>query len=284
MDLSVVILTFNAKNLLRQCLASVLASQTSFRLEIIVADNGSTDGAVEMVKTEFPEVKLIENRQNLGFSAGNNIGIKQAIGRYILLLNPDTTVRSDTFDLCIKKMDKDQTIGILGCKVLLPNGKLHEACRRRFPNSANAFLRLFGLRKFSSYNYQNVPVDQELEVDSVTGAFLMIRRSAMETVGLLDEQFFMYGEDLDWCWRAKEAGNKVIYYPAAEITHYLYGSSKYVKFRSVRWAHEAMVTFYRKHYARQHNWLFNQFIYLGIYLRMYLVMLVNLFRKNKSVH
>jgi GT2 family glycosyltransferase len=172
----------------------------------------------------------------------------------------------------------------MGGKVLLPTGQLHEACRRRFPNPANAFLRLFGFRKFSSYNYQNVSVDQEMEVDSVTGAYLMICREIMEKVGLLDEAFFMYGEDLDWCWRVKAAGVKVMYYPKAEITHHLYGSSKFVKFRSVRWAHDAMRIFYRKHYASAHSWIFNQMVYLGINLRMYLVMVVNLFRHEKSVH
>lgn len=123
-----------------------------------------------------------------------------------------------------------------------------------------------------------------MEVDSVVGAFLMIRRSVIDKIGLLDEEFFMYGEDLDWCWRVKEAGFKVMYYPGAEITHYLYGSSAAVAFRSVRWAHSAMKIFYRKHYAAENNWLFNQLVYLGIGGRMYLVIFVNIFRRNKTVH
>jgi GT2 family glycosyltransferase len=106
----------------------------------------------------------------------------------------------------------------------------------------------------------------------------------IDKIGLLDEEFFMYGEDLDWCWRAKEAGYKVVYYPKTKIIHYLYGSSKAVAFKSVRWAHDAMRIFYRKHYAPKHNWLFNQFIYLGIIFRMYLVIVVNLFRNKKNVH
>ncbi len=284
MDLSIIILNYNTKDLLRTCLKSVFGSQTSFKLEVLVADNGSTDGSLGMVKSEFPQVKIVANQANLGFARGNNAALKVATGRYCLLLNSDTEVRPSTFDLCIKKMDSDPQVGILGCKVLLPNGKLHEACRRRFPNPANAFLRLFGFRKLSSYNYQNVSVDQEMEVDSVVGAYLMIRKNVMDQIGLLDEQFFMYGEDLDWCWRAKEAGFKVLYYPKAEITHYLYGSAKSVKFKSVVWAHQAMQIFYAKHYASGHNWLFNQVVYLGIKLRMYLVMLVNLLRANKSVH
>ncbi len=284
MDLSVIILNYNTKALLQKCLQSVFRSQTSLPFEVFVSDNGSTDGSVEMISAHFPKVKLIINATNLGFSAGNNAAIKQTQGRYVLLLNSDTEVRPDTIDLCIRKMDSDQSIGILGCKVLLPNGQLHEACRRRFPNPANAFLRLFGLRRFSSYNYRNVSVDQEMAVDSVVGAFLMIRRTVIDKIGLLDEDFFMYGEDLDWCWRVKEAGFKVWYYPAAQITHYLYGSSQTIPFRTINWAHTAMKIFYRKHYSKEHGWLFNQIIYLGITFRMYLVMLVNVFRSKKSVH
>ncbi|HTL39493.1 MAG TPA: glycosyltransferase family 2 protein [Methylomirabilota bacterium] len=284
MDLSIIILNYNTKDLLQKCLESVFASQTPYKFEVIVSDNGSTDGSLGMVKENFPQAKLLENNANLGFAKGNNVAIKQAHGRYILLLNSDTEVRPDTLDLCISKMDSDPQIGILGCKVLLPDGTLHQASRRRFPNPANAFLRLFGLRRFSSYNYAKVSIDQEMTVDSVVGAFLMIRKSVVDQIGFLDEDFFMYGEDLDWCWRVKDAGYKVLYYPKAEITHFLYGSSKAVAFKSVLWAHQAMKIFYRKHYAEKHNAFFNQFIYLGINLRMYLVFFVNKFRKNKSVH
>ncbi|MEJ0020994.1 MAG: glycosyltransferase family 2 protein [Candidatus Doudnabacteria bacterium] len=284
MDLSVIILNYNTKDFLQKCLGSVFASLTNSQFEVIVPDNGSIDGSIEMVKNNFPQVKLIENNANLGFSAGNNVALRQALGRYCLLLNSDTEVKPDTLDLSIKYMDAHQDVGVMGCKVLLPDGKLHEASRRRFPNPANAFLRLFGFRKFSGYNYQNIPVDREMEVDSVVGAYLLIRKSVMDKIGLLDEEFFMYGEDLDWCWRVKEAGFKVVYYPGAEITHFLYGSSKAVAFRSVRWAHTAMKIFYLKHYAAKNNWLFNQFVYLGISTRMYLVLVVNLFRKNKTVH
>lgn len=284
MDLSVIILNYNTKDLLQKCLESVFSSRTDFQIEVIVSDNGSTDGSIEMIKNRFPQVKLTENNANLGFSAGNNVGIRQALGRLVLLLNTDTEVRLNTLDLSIKYMDSHPEAGVMGCKVLLPDGKLHEASRRRFPNPVNAFLRLFGLRRFSNYNYKNIPIDREMEVDSVVGAFLMIRRSVIDKIGLLDEEFFMYGEDLDWCWRVKEAGFKVMYYPGAEITHYLYGSSAAVAFRSVRWAHSAMKIFYRKHYAAENNWLFNQLVYLGIGGRMYLVIFVNIFRRNKTVH
>lgn len=283
MDLSVIILNYNTKDLLKACLKSVFGSHTSFNFEILVSDNGSKDGSVEMVREQFPEVKLFENNANLGFSKGNNLALKQAAGKYCLLLNSDTEVRSNTFDLSIRYMNLHPDVGAIGCKVLLPNGELDKACRRKFPNPANAFLRLFGLRKFSDYNI-NTPIDQEVEVDAVMGAYLLVRKSVMDQVGLLDEDFFMYGEDLDWCLRIKGAGHKVMYYPDAEITHYKYGSAQLIPFRTIKLAHDAMKIFYRKHYAKKNSWLFNFLVYLGISLRMYLVLFVNLFRHKKSVH
>jgi len=283
-DLSIILVNYNTKELTRKCLESVFSSVASYKFEIILSDNGSTDGSVEMIRDKFPQVKLIENKANLGFSKGNNVAIKQASGRLILLLNTDTEIRPDTLDLSIKYMDGHPDVGILGAKILLPDGKLDEACRRRFPNPWNSFLRLFGFREFSDYNYQNISVDQEMEVDAVVGAYLMIRKSVIEKIGLLDEEYFMYGEDLDWCWETKKAGFKIVYYPRAEITHYKYGSSQQIPFRTSRMAHTAMKIFYRKHYAKGHNWLFNQFVYLGITLRMYLVLIVNIFRNKKTVH
>ena len=283
MDLSVIIITYKEKELLKKCLESVFASKTDYKFEVIVTDSGSFDGSVEMVLREFPKAKVLDNQKNLGFSKGNNLAIKQAQGRYILLLNADTTVRENTFDESVRYMDAHPEAGALGAKVLLPNGELDKAARRKFPNPWNSFLRLFGLGKFSDYNITS-PIDQEMEVDAIMGAYFLVRKSVIDQVGLLDEQFFMYGEDLDWCWRIKEAGYRIVYYPKAEITHYKYGASKSIPFRTIKWGHTAMKIFYRKHYANEYNWLFNTLVYLGIDLRMYLVMLVNLFRKKKSVH
>jgi len=283
MDLSVIIITYKERELLKKCLESVFASNTSYGHEVLVSDSNSQDGSVEMVRSEFPQVKLLDNQKNLGFSKGNNVAIKQAVGRYILLLNADTTVRPDTFDLSIKYMDAHSEVGAMGAKVLLPNGQLDKAARRRFPNPANSFLRLFGLKKFSDYNI-STPMDQEVEVDAIMGAYFFVRKSVVDQVGMLDEEFFMYGEDLDWCWRIKSAGHKIMYYPKAEITHYKYGASKSIPFRTIRWAHDAMKIFYRKHYASQYNWFFNQLVYLGISLRMYLVLAANLLRNKKTVH
>lgn len=283
MELSVIIVNYNTKDLLKKCLQSVFDSDTSFEYEVWVSDNGSTDGSVEIIKQDFPQAKLIENHANLGFAKGNNAAIKRAVGKYILLLNSDTEISSNTLEISVKYLNRHPEAGVMGGKVLLPNGELDQACRRKFPNPKNAFLRLFGLKKFSDYNF-NSPIDQEIEVDCVMGAYLLIRKSVVDEIGLLDEEFFMYGEDLDWCWRVKERGYKVIYYPGAVIKHFKYGSAQSIPFRTIRLAHEAMKIFYRKHYAPKNNRLFNQLVYLGINLRMYLVLVVNVFRGKKKVH
>ncbi len=282
-DLSVIILNYNTRELLRKCLASVRASKSNFQIETIVSDNGSKDGSQQMVRSEFPEVRLLENNANLGFSKGNNVAIKQSQARYVLLLNSDTTVAENAFDESIKYLDSNPNVGVLGAKVVLPNGKLDPACRRNFPNPANAFLRLFGLKKFSNYNITG-SVDQEMDVDAVMGAYMMVRREVIDKVGMLDEEFFMYGEDLEWCWRIKQAGYKVVYYPKSEIVHFKYGSSQSIPFTIIRFSHSAMKIFYRKVYASQHSAIFNQMVYLGIDFRMALVMLRNLLRAKKSVN
>jgi GT2 family glycosyltransferase len=283
MDLSVIILNYNTKQLLKDCLSSVLASQSNFQIETIVSDNGSKDGSIQMVKDEFPSVVLLENNANLGFAKGNNVAIKIAKGRHILLLNSDTVVQPDTFDKMIKKADSDPMIGSVGPKILLANGQLDPSSRRMFPNPANSFLRLFGLKKFSNYNVGG-PIDQEMEVEAIMGACMLVPRPVLDKVGLLDEEFFFYGEDLDWCYRIKQAGYKIIYFPSAQILHLKSASSRNIPYKIVHTAYTAMKIFYRKHYAPKYPAPFNWLVYTGINLRMYLIMFINIFRKNKSVH
>jgi GT2 family glycosyltransferase len=283
MDLSVIVLNYNTKKLLRNCLSSVFASTGEFKIEVLVADNGSTDGSIEMIKNDFPRAVLIQNGQNLGFSKGNNVAIKQAAGRHILLLNSDTVVQPDAFAKMIEKADGDVNIGALGPKILLPNGQLDPSARRNFPNPANSFLRLFGLKKFSNYNIAG-PVDQEMEVEAIMGACMLVPRRVIDQVGMLDEDFFFYGEDLDWCFRIKQAGFKVVYFPQAEILHIKSASSKHIPFQIVKVAYAAMRIFYTKHYAPKYPLLFNLLVYAGISLRMYAVIFINLFRSSKSVH
>lgn len=283
------IVNFNTRDKLRRCLASVMASQTKFRLEVFVADNASADGSAEMVKAEFREVKLIVNRENFGFSKANNQAIRQASGRYILLLNPDVVVGSETFDKMVSFMDNNSGVGVSGCRVVKPDGTLDLACRRSFPNPANALFRLTGLSfifpksRFASYNLTYLPEDRLTEVDSVMGAFLLIRRDVVAKIGLLDEDFFMYGEDLDWCFRVKAAGFKVMYVPLTAVVHDKGSSSRKVVAPALYEFHRAMQLFYDKHYRARYNFLINFLARLGIWTRYALKVLENGLRRDKYV-
>ena len=283
-DLSVIILSYKSKEHLKALLPSVFASTKKYTYEVIVVDNDSKDGTAEAVEGllySVPNLSLIRNK-NTGFSAGNNLGIKQASGKYILLLNPDTKVEPDTFEVMLDMMEKRPEIGIGGCKIVKADGSLDLACRRRFPNPRNSFKRLFLLDN-KDYNYSDINENLEMEVDSVVGAFLLIRKSVIEEIGLLDESFFMYGEDLDWCWRSKAAGHKVWYYPKTFITHYKGSSSAKMPFRSLWWFHQSMWIFYQKHYARKFSAAFNWLVFLGINLRWFFLVLINLFRAKPVV-
>ncbi len=260
--------------------------------EVIVVDNGSNDGTFEWLEEQKHiglnhgrdlnrYMKVIKNINN-GFSAGNNLGIKQASGKYVLLLNPDTKLEKNTLSEILNFMEEYPDVGISGCKLIKADGKLDLACRRRFPNPINSFKRLI-LHDNRDYNYLNIDENLSMEVDSVVGAFLLIRKSVMDKIGLLDEKFFMYGEDLDWCWRCKEAGFKVWYYPLVFCHHYKGESSKKIPFKALRWFHDAMWIFYQKHYAQKYPTLFNFFVYIGIYSRFYGLCLINLFKKNPTV-
>ncbi|MBI5530879.1 MAG: glycosyltransferase family 2 protein [Candidatus Doudnabacteria bacterium] len=299
MDLSIVILSYRSKKDLERLLPSVFASQTKYSFEVIVVDNGSNDGTYEWVQAYSNQhlaysIKLIRNT-NTGFSAGNNLGIKQASGKYILLLNPDTEIESNTFEVMLDFMESHPDVGISGCKVLKPDGSLDLACRRKFPNPWNSFKRLFLLSN-SDYNLTGKDVNQEMEIDSVMGAFLLIRnfgKSENQRVGetdfrlpsgdYLDEEFFMYGEDLDLCWRCKEAGWKVWYYPKTSITHYKGSSSAKIAFRALKWFHDAMWIFYRKHYKNKYPFFFNWLVFLGIYARLGVLWAINSLKSKPRV-
>jgi GT2 family glycosyltransferase len=268
LDLGIVILNWNTRDLLRTCLQTVLASRGDFTFEVIVIDNASTDGSAEMVEAAFvghdPRVRLIRSPHNGGYSYGNNLGLR-AFGfdgqpdapRYALLLNPDTEVPPDALCSMIRFMDANPDVGAAGPKLVLPNGELDKACRRSFPTPLVAFYHFVGLGKlfpnsprFARYNMTYLPPDVECEVDSVVGAFMQVRREALMAVGLLDEQFFMYGEDIDWAHRIKSAGWRIVYHPQVVVKHVKRAASR----QSQRAQFEfwrAMLIFYRKHYRAQ---------------------------------
>ena len=289
-DLSIIILAYKSQDKLRVTLRSVFRSDLGrYACETIVVDNDSRDGTAEMVERGFPQATLIRNANN-GFSAGNNIGIRRAHGTFVLLLNPDTELERDTLRLCLDKISGDESIGIVGCKLIKTDGTLDLACRRSFPNPANALLRFSGLAKLfpksrwaSAYNLTFLPEDRESDVDAVSGAFTMVRRTAVDKVGLLDESFFMYGEDLDWCYRVKHAGYRVVYYPAAVCHHYKGSSSRRAPYRALFAFHSAMWIFYSKHYREKYPFVLNWLVWLGIWVRFWAIAFRNAFRREKFV-
>ncbi|MAS32781.1 MAG: glycosyl transferase [Anaerolineaceae bacterium] len=265
LDAGIVILNWNTCDLLQRCLETVLASEGDFTYKVVVVDNASSDGSAEMVRQHFPQVELIASEVNGGYPYGNNLGLK-ALGfhgagqidadapRYAVLLNPDTEVPPDAFFRMIEYMDARPEIGVAGPKLVLEDGSLDLACRRAFPTPLVSLYRFSGLSKlfphhpqFGRYNMTFADPDRELEVDSVVGAYMQVRREAIDAVGLLDETFFMYGEDLDWAYRIKTAGWKVFYYPSVVIRHIKRAASRKSQKAQFEF-NRAMLIFYRKHY------------------------------------
>jgi N-acetylglucosaminyl-diphospho-decaprenol L-rhamnosyltransferase len=255
-DLSIVIVNWNVRELLRHCLHSIFQPPTSnFQIEVIVVDSASSDGSVAMVEEEFPQVHLIANSENVGFTVGNNQGIAVSRGRYILLLNPDTEIVGDALATMVEYMDDHPQVGALGPQLLNPDGSI-QSSRRRFPALATAFLESTVLQQWFPHNrvirhyyVADRPEDEIQEVDWVTGACLLARRETIEEVGLLDEGFFMYSEELDWCRRAKERGWRVVYLPTARVIHYGAQSSEQVKsFQHIQFQ-RSKIRYFRKHHG-----------------------------------
>jgi GT2 family glycosyltransferase len=272
--LSIIIVNYNAGHYLEKCLKSVYAETKQIPFDIWVVDNNSKDESVSMVRRYFPPVKLIENKENPGFARANNQAITKSVGDYILLLNPDTLIQKNAIEKTVKFMDEHPQTGIAGCKVLNEDGTLQLACRRSIPTPGVAFFRLTGLSKLfpnskgmAKYNLTYLNPDQANEVDAVSGAFLMIRRTVVDNIGTLDEQFFMYGEELDWCLRTKKAGWNVMYYPDAKIIHYKGECSKTNRRKAAFEFYRSMYLFHKKHFADNYNPLINIIIYAGIFLK-----------------
>lgn len=300
-DLAIVIANYNTRDKLRDCLDSIAGSEGGFAYQTWVVDNASHDGSVAMVRQAFPEVRVIASPVNGGFSYANNLGLR-AVGfypigdeaprsarriaellpadlinrappRYALLLNPDTVLPPTALREMIAYLDGRPEIGAAGPKLLRPDGQLDLACRRSFPTPEVSFYRIVGLsrlfprsRRFGRYNLTYLDPDQEAEVDSVVGAFMMVRREAIQDAGLLDERFFMYGEDLDWALRIKQAGWKIYYNPRVTVLHHKraasVGSSR-ARFEFYR----AMYLFYEKHYAAETPFWLHWLIMAGLALK-----------------
>lgn len=259
--------------MLRDCLASLKPDLERLRAEVYVVDNASADGSAEMVAREFAWAILIRSSRNLGYAAGNNLALRRARGRHVLLLNPDTVLPPGALVDTVALLDASPEIGALGPKLVRADGGLDLACRRSFPSPEVAFFRLFGLARlfpgsprFARYNLLHLDPDRAIDVDSVCGAFMLVRREVVEQVGLLDESFRMYGEDLDWAYRIKQAGWRIRYDPAVVVLHYKGQSSRQRPVRSLLAFYQAMALFYRKHYAASRPAPFNALVYAGIAL------------------
>jgi O-antigen biosynthesis protein len=283
MDISVVIVNYNVRDFLNNALVSLSKSLDGLHSEIFVVDNASDDGSVELVRKKFPTITLISNLSNLGFAKANNQALVRSTGRYIVLLNPDTLVQEDTFKKLIQHLDHNPQIGMAGCKILNPDGTLQSACRRSFPTPWVAFTKTFGLstlfphsKFFGRYNLTFLNEDEIYEVDAISGSFMMIRREVFEKIGGLDESFFMYGEDLDWCFRVKQSGWKVFYVPITSIIHYKGESTKRSNIDDLKVFYTAMRLFVRKYHTG--SVFFVGFILLGIYIRKFAAVLARIGR------
>jgi GT2 family glycosyltransferase/lipopolysaccharide/colanic/teichoic acid biosynthesis glycosyltransferase len=277
-DLSVIIVNYNVRQFLESALASIARAMEGVQGEVFVVDNASDDGSAEMVRTKFPDVRLIQNAENLGFASANNLALRRATGKFLLLINPDTIVQEDTLHVMLRFFTENPDVGLAGCKILNPGGTFQLACRRSFPTPWVAFTKIVGLsalfpssRLFGRYNLTYLSPDETYEVDAVSGSFMMMRREAYERVGDLDESFFMYGEDLDWCYRVGEAGFKVYYVHSTKVVHFKGESTKRSAINEVKVFYQAMQLFVSKHFGRSRSLRF--ILSLGILLTGFLASL-----------
>lgn len=309
--LAIVIVSYNTRDMLRDCLQSIQPGAAQFPLDIWVVDNASRDGSTAMVRDEFPHVHVIDSPRNGGYAYANNLALRMIVADewqeleeahsapssishppapdYVLLLNPDTVVPAGALDALVKFMDAHPEVGACGPKLLLADGSLDLACRRSFPAPSAFVYRALGLSKlfphskrFGSYNMTYLSPDVQTEVDAVVGACMLVRTSVVREVGLLDEAYFMYGEDLDWAYRIKQYGWKIMYVPSATVHHYKRASSRQRPFKSIRAFYDAMRVFHRKHYAATTPAPLNFAIEAGITLKEYLSLGRNLLRPSAA--
>lgn len=286
MDLSVVVVNYNVRYFLEQALLSVRRAVGNLEVEVWVVDNNSVDDSVAMVREKFPEVKLIVNKENTGFAVANNQAIRLCSGRYVLLLNPDTVVEEDTFQKCVSFMDAHPDAGGLGVRMIDGSGKFLPESKRGFPSPWAAFCKTFGLsklfprsQKFNRYHLGYLDEHQTHEIDVLAGAFMLMRRSALDKTGLLDEAFFMYGEDIDLSYRIIKAGYKNYYYPHTSIIHYKGESTKKGSLNYVKVFYQAMIIFARKHFEGRQARLFVLMLQAAIYFRAAITLLGNLYKQ-----
>ena len=282
---SIVIVNWKTPKLLAECLDTIGADPRHAEFEIWVVDNNSGDDSVEMLGRDYPYIKVLANNFNAGFSKGCNQVIPLCTAPFILLLNPDTKVEDCAVSKLADFLDATPGCGAVGPKVLNYDGTLQHACRRAFPDPAAAFYRVTYLSRlfpnnptFSRYNYSFADPDELLEVDALSGSCMMVRREVVEKIGLLDEDIFMFGEDIDWCWRIKQAKWTVFYYPKAVVYHIHGAASRFRPIGTTLDLHKGMHVFYKKHLAQKYWAPFNLLVYAAIWSRAAIFVVVNWLR------
>jgi GT2 family glycosyltransferase len=292
LDISIIIVNWNAKNYLRDCLNSVFRQEyPGLSYEVFVVDNGSSDASTEMVKRQFPQVKIIANSQNYGFSAANNQAIKRSRGKYILLLNPDTVVLKGCMNRMTEFMDHHPEAGAAGCKILNTKGEVDNfGSARRFPTPLTKFFfdihldKLFpGSKLFGKYAISDWDRNEVREIDVLTGAFMFVRRKAIREAGLLDESFFLLAEDIDWCFRIKKKNWKILFNPDAQIIHHLGKSIDQVKLTRLKNAILGNLTYFQKHHNRWDCLTFRVLTSLTNLIKMKKWIFKLLFSKNRRL-
>lgn len=278
-DLTIIIVSFNTREILKRCLASIYKSlDDDITSEVIVVDNGSTDQSPDMVMKYYPKAILISNADNIGYAKANNQGIHIAKGRYILFLNSDTELMHRTLGRMVHFMDNNKEAGAATCRVDLPDGRMDPACHRGFPTPWASFTYFTGLeavfprsKMFSQYHLGYLDTQIVHEIDSPTGAFFLVRKDTISDVGMLDEEYFMYGEDLDLAFRIKEKGWKILFIPDAYVIHIkkqsgLGHSNKTLRRKVNRYFYDAMELFYEKHYHKRYGQVITYFVLAAIRL------------------
>lgn len=288
LDVSVIIVNWNTRELLRDCIWSVYEHSGDVSCEIIVVDNASTDGSTEMVRAEFPKVHLLENTDNHGFARANNQGIMASRGRYVLLLNSDTRVLDNALEKVVTFADENREAAVVGCRVLNPDLTLQPTCFM-FPSAFNMVLsftylyklfaanRLFGRERMTWWNRDDVR-----SVDVVTGCFMLVRRLAIQEVGMMDKRFFMYAEETDWCFRFKQAGWKVLFTPHAEIIHHGGQSSRNVRPEMLIEMRLSILKFIMKHKGRLQHAIASVLILLFVALRLPVWLFIRAFSEKRK--
>lgn len=283
--ISIIIVNYNVREFLVNALHSLQKALIGIQNEIFVVDNASIDDSVEVLKRDFPSVILIENNENLGFAKANNLALKRCRGDFILLLNPDTLIGEDTIRVMLNFFTENPTAAIAGCKILNSDGTLQLACRRSYPTPWSSFSKLSGLsslfprtKLFGKYNLTYLDPDKTYEVEALSGSFVMFRREVYEDIGGLDEDFFMYGEDLDWFYRAHKKNWKIFYVHSTKIIHFKGESTKKSDFDAVRKFYEAMHLFVKKHYKSTS--LVVPILRIGIFLRALIAFFGKFWIKN----